>query len=138
MASLGRRDRGLHAVGIRHHWDTSTWSETWYPPGGWSELSPLHNTYTRPILCGVRLPGEVLFGRKHNQSSGVLDCYMRYKGWGAAFEQEDGTIDCAGRSPAQHVFCDSSAGSGWNAGNRAAGDAAVGDCTSQIQVNDGT
>ncbi len=127
-----------HAVGIRHHGDTSTWKETWYPPGGWSELSPLHNTYTRPILCGVRLPGEVLFGRKHNQSSGVLDCYMRYKGWGAAFEQEDGTIDCAGRSPAQHVFCDSSAGSGWNAGNRAAGDAAVGDCTSQIQVNDGT
>lgn len=127
-----------HAVGIHHHGDTRVWRETWYPPGGWSELSPFHRTYTRRILCGVRLPGEVLFGEKHNQSSGVLTCYMRYKGHGNAFKQEDGTIDCAGPSPAQGVFCDSKTGTGWNAAGRAAGDAAVGDCKSQIQVNDGS
>lgn len=125
-----------HAVAIRHHGDTSTWKETWYPLGGWSELSPVHNTHNRPILCGVRLPGEVLFGHKHNQSSGDLPCIMRYRGHGDAFKQEDGTIDCAGTPPARAKFCDSKAGTAWNAGNRVAGDATRGDCKGQLLVND--
>ena len=127
-----------HAVAIRHHGQTGTRKETWYPPGGLSELSPLHNTHTRPVMCGVRLPGEVLFGEKHNQSSGNLTCFMRYKGHGDAFEQENGTIDCAGADPDQTIFCESKTGTAWNAGNRVAGDATKGDCKGQIQVNDGS
>lgn len=125
-----------HAIGIRHHGDTGVWYETWHPPGTWRDYSPAHNVHTGPKLCGYNLPADVRFGHKHNQSSGVVDCYMRYEYHGRAFRQEDGSIDCIGVHPGSTLYCATASGTGFNAGDRAAGNATKGNCKSQIIIND--
>ena len=139
-----------HAVGMRHHGDTATWTEWYHPPGGISEIaggllalatafSPIadsHTVHNRPVLCGMRLPANISFGHKHNQSSGTETCFMRYKYHGDAFKQEDGSIDCLGSPPDGTEFCDTSEGKAFNAGNRTAGSATKGDCASQLIIND--
>lgn len=136
-----------HAVGMRHHGDTRTWKETWHPPGGASEIiggllkiitwpTQTHSVHNRRVLCGKRLTASISFGHKHNQSSGVETCYMRYKYHGDVFKQEDGTMDCLGRAPDYTEFCDTSEGKAFNAGNRAAGGATKGSCAKQLIIND--
>ena len=126
-----------HAVNVWHHGKGKKFTEMWYPPGTWRDLSPFHNTYNRPVICGKRLPANIKFVEKHSQSSGKEDCYMRYRHRRRAVKQEDGTIDCMGRPPARAIFCESPRGAAFNAGNRTSGDAARGDCKSQFHVNDG-
>lgn len=126
-----------HAVGMRHHGDSKTYEEWWLPPApAGNGTRERGNRHAGENLCGYTLPAPVLFGQKHNQSSGDLMCLMRYPNHGVAFKQEDGSVQCRGRSPSSDQFCERREGTGWNGGNRVAGDAAKGNCKSQIIVND--
>jgi hypothetical protein len=138
-----------HAINMRHHGQTGMWEEEWYPPGTWRDYNPIggiripgtdinviaHASKT-PKLCGITLPETIPFGEKHNQSSGMAECYMRYEYQGLAFYQEDGTIECLGRPPAFTGFCASPTGTAFNAGDHAAGHATVGNCIGQFVIND--
>lgn len=126
-----------HAVGMRHHGNSRTHEEWWLPPAPAGEATRQRGQrHTSERLCGYTLPAPVLFGQKHNQASGDLICLMRYPNHGVAFKQEDGSVQCRGRNPAADAFCERSEGTGWNRGNRVAGNAAHGNCKGQIIVND--
>jgi len=136
-----------HAIGVHHHGDTATWQEEWYPPGTWRDYNPfagmtlfgyeiMAHTHDQATLCEYNLPRLIRFGEKHNQSSGAVDCYMRYEYHGRAFRQEDGSVDCIGDHPGFTGFCSVKVGTGFNAGNRVAGDPTVGDCNGQMVIND--
>jgi hypothetical protein len=126
-----------HAVGMRHHGDSEVYEEWWQPPARENEATQQRGPrHTSEQLCGYTLPAPVVFGHKHNQSSGDLVCLMRYPTQGVAFKQEDGSVQCRGRSPARDSFCERPDGTGWNQGNRVAGHAARGNCKGQIVVND--
>ncbi|MCG3175269.1 MAG: hypothetical protein MOGMAGMI_00191 [Candidatus Omnitrophica bacterium] len=127
-----------HAIGMPHHGNPlwSTWKkEVRQATGGASDWLP-GKVISSPTLCSRKLPREYIFGKKHNQSSGTLECIMRYPYMAEVYEQSDGTLDCATPEPGQTIFCETSSGNGWNAGNRCAGDAANGNCMSYLQVND--
>jgi hypothetical protein len=85
---------------------------------------------------------------RNGVTSGMQDCLMRYN-WkdyywvnaagGVEYQLAGGgtiRLTKEGDGAARSVFCTSSAGTGVNAGGRAAGDATRGDCMSQIHVSD--
>ena len=61
---------------------------------------------------------------------------MRYEYQGIAFHQEDGTIDCIPPPVGFTGFCTVTVGTGFNAGNRVAGNPTVGNCKGQMIIND--
>lgn len=127
-----------HAIGMPHHGNPifSDWKkEVRKATGGASDWLP-GKVVDYDSLCGRDLPATFRFGNKHNQGSGDLPCIMRYTYVASVYEQEDGSIDCAGAEPNQNMFCETTAGTGWNGGNRGAGNAANGNCMSYLQVND--
>lgn len=130
-----------HACSVRHHGEGSLESKNVIKGGGTldylMEYLPFTDVrHTADKLCGMLLPRTLSFGAKHNQTSGQLDCIMRYNYWGDVYPQESGEFHCRGSEVTQTTYCEHNTGTGWNSGNRVAGTAARGNCRGQFQVND--
>ena len=125
-----------HATGIRHHGDKSKKVIEVHPHS--NILSGLVHTYTHAgvDLCGTFLPAKFDLGPKGDQASGFENCIMRYNYSKDIYQQSNDDFQCHIKGQARLLFCETSSGTGQNAGGRTAGNATVGDCKSQIIVND--
>lgn len=128
-----------HAVCARHHGDGSIKTYIYTPEWNWYYNNRVYYALrgTAGMLCGMPRPGYFGVGYRGKQYSGNVNCIMKYVG---VHVWEDLTTERYACWPnpdiVGSIFCNSSAGTGYNAGNSHAGDASLGNCLGQMRVCD--
>ncbi|MFA4843274.1 MAG: hypothetical protein WC658_05535, partial [Candidatus Omnitrophota bacterium] len=128
-----------HAVCARHHGDGSIKTYIYTPEWNWYYNNwPYYKIFgTAGVLCGRARPGDFWVGYRGKQYSGNVNCIMKYVG---VHVWEDLTTERYACWPnpdiVGSIFCNSSAGTGYNTGNSHAGDASLGNCLGQMRVCD--
>jgi hypothetical protein len=141
---------GMHSVNVYHHGETDR-TVTWASNNGVLQedgvsitvLDESGNNLTSRIEARRRnAPRDFNLGTKGGQHSGADDCVLRYDIAETYIDEKDPKIRryFGGYEAVGANLCSRKAGSGVNDNNRQPqsryGDASVGDCKSQILVND--